>query len=89
MNNITLDTYPDQFTSFDEFIESDDYDNTQRLFTVPLAWLADYVINIWHMVLDDFFKNCTWDDTWQLYEMAKAEGVLVSERIVKRGQDNV
>ena len=81
---ITLDTYPDSFNSLEEFIECEDYDNEVRYFTIPMSWLADYVLHTWYMELDQFFKECTWDDTWQLYEMAKAEGVLISERIAKK-----
>ena len=84
MNAITLDTYPDQFDAQDVFIESQDYDDQKRLFVVPITWVADYVLNTWGMTLNDFFKTCTWDDNWQLYEMAKQKGLLISERIERR-----
>lgn len=81
---ITLDTYPDRFTSTDEFIESDDYENEVRYFVVKTSWLASYAFNTWGLTLDDFLEGNTWDDNWQLYEMAKQTGNLISERIEKR-----
>ena len=84
MNTITLDTYPDMFTDYDEFIENEDYDNQKREFGVKIAWMADYVSHTWGMTLDDFFKTNTWDENWQLYEMAQRNGALVFERIVER-----
>ena len=84
MNCITLETYPDCFDNYEEFIENENYDSEKRLFSVPITWLADYVLNTWGMTLDDFFKENTWDDDWQIYEMAKQKGILYNEIIVGR-----
>ena len=84
MNIITLDTYPDAFTPQGDFIENPDYDKQKRLFVVPIVWLADYVLHTWGYTLDEFFKLNDWDENWQLYEMAKEQKVLVSERTVER-----
>lgn len=81
---ITLDTYPDLFTSYGDFIENEDYDSELRLFVVKTTWLASYVFNTWGLTLDDFFKENTWDDNWQIYETAKETGNLISERVERR-----
>ena len=48
-------------------------------FEIPKNWLID-VLN---ERLEDFLDRYTWDETWFIYEMAKANNVLICENEVE------
>ena len=87
MNNashetITYGTYPDMFTDYENMIENEDYDIQMREITVPTAWAKEWVQEHCDMSLDEYENEYTWDDSIQMYEDAKAEGVLISTEII-------
>ena len=85
---ITLDTYSD--LRFEDGSENTNYDLELREFTVPFRWVAEEFrfdnfgaeaeCDLEYFLLEQY----TWDDTFWLYERAAADGVIISERIVRR-----
>lgn len=82
---ITLETYPPMFTV--DGCENPFYDEELTEFTVPYRWLSELYQEepSGDFDLDFFLTNeYTWDDTYSIYERAKADEVIVKERIVSR-----
>lgn len=79
---ITYGTYPDMFTDYENMVENEDYDVQMREITVPTAWAKEWVKDHCDMTLDEYENEYTWDDSIQMYEDAKAEGVLISTEII-------
>ena len=69
---------------YDKGIENENYDNEIRVFSVPMQWALNYISKHLHMTLDEFKNEYTWDDTWQMYEMALDEEEIVSNTIIGR-----
>lgn len=84
MKAVVLETYPDMFTDYEEGIENEEYDNQSRWITVPMGWAAGWVYIQYRMGLDEFLGEYTMDDTYKMYEDAKADGVLLNEKITDR-----
>ena len=81
MKTVTYDTYPDVFTDYESLIENENYDNETRFIEIPEAWAKEWVVKNGFPTLDSFNLEYTYDTTWQMFDDATAEGVLVSERI--------
>ena len=82
---ITLETYAPMYTV--DGYENSFYDEELTEFTVPYAWLLNEfnADNFGCEDLTGFLLNTyDWDDTYFLYERARADKVIVRERIVKR-----
>jgi hypothetical protein len=74
MRSIELCTFPD-----------DDRDYC-KYFEVPKDWLIDVLERLDNMNerkgvdLENFLDNYVWDETWFIYELAKAKGKLIMEQ---------
>lgn len=72
MKSIGLCTFPD-----------DDRDYC-KYFEVPKDWLID-VWEKWnnnkrYIDLEEFLDNYVWDETWFIYNLAKGNGALITEK---------
>lgn len=83
MNNFTIETYPPMFSDYDNYIENEDYDDTIRVFSVPKQWAVDWIKHSGY-TLDEFLQEYTWDETYEMYEDANSEAVIISEWIEER-----
>lgn len=81
MNTVTYETYPDMFLDDNCTIENENYDNETRYFEIPEEWAKEWVVKNGFLSLNIFNSEYIWDHTWQMWEDAIKEGVLVSERI--------
>ena len=84
MKYATFDTYPPMFIDYGEFIENDRYDDTLRWFVVPKLWAVDFISRFFGMKFEEFMRNYTWDDTFQMYECAMQDNQIVSDYIMDR-----
>lgn len=90
MNTMTFETYPDMMIDYERNIENEHYDEQLRYFTVPEKWGNEWIgkflegVGLENLGYDYFVSLYTWDDTWQMYEDAVKDGVLVEEHIESR-----
>ena len=84
LKTVTYDTYSDMFTDDKHMIENENYDNEIRWFEVPEEWANKWVKEHGFSGFEEFDNEYTWDDSIQMYEDAKAEGVLISTEIDQR-----
>lgn len=75
----------DTFIPFDDKHYDDDnyFDTHIMLFEVPLDWVERYLEGIGYTI-ESFNDEYTWDDTWQMYESACVDDVIVYENVVER-----
>ena len=83
--NVTYDTYPNTMLDYDKCIENPNYDNECRIFTVPKAWAENWIHKNFNESIDVFDNEFTYDDSYQMYEQALHDGVLIEEHIVSYG----
>ena len=79
-----FDTYPEMFLDYDAMVENPAYDYQTRWFEVPSDWAESFIAE-WaserNRNPDEWGDVYDWDDTWFMYEMADADGVIVKEWI--------
>lgn len=78
---ISLTTYPPTMSDYENEVENANYDNEVRSIVVPRKWAEAFVTREFGVTFDDFLRECTWDETFQMYEAAEADGVLVMTEI--------
>lgn len=83
MGTIVFLTYPPALKDYDKWIENDEYDNQLRAFEVPIWWASEFVFITWRMGLADFIDEYTWDDSYEMYLQAAADGIVISEKITE------
>ena len=84
-DTITFDTYPDMFTDYENMIENENYDNELRLFTVPRDWATEWIRKHCDgITLEEFEYVYDWDWSYQMYEDALTEGVIIEEHMEER-----
>ena len=82
--NVTYETYPDMFTDHENLIENENYDDEIRFFEIPEEWADGWAKEHGFTGLDEFNNEYTWDITYDMWEDAKAKGILISEHIDSR-----
>lgn len=83
-STITFETYSDMFTDYDEYIENENYDDEERVFTVPKDWAIIWIRENCEMSLEEFLDEYTSDDTNDMYCAAILDDVLIEEHIEAR-----
>lgn len=79
-------TYPDMFTDYENGIENENYDHEMRVIEVPMDWASMWVRTRYGMSLDEYENEYDYNDSFQMYEDAMRDGVLISEKIVPEGR---
>lgn len=84
MGTIVFLTYPPMMEDYERGIENVEYDHQLRSFEVPVWWAVDFIFITWRMSLEEFLEVYTWDDTYDMYEQAYNDGIIVREEIIER-----
>lgn len=83
--DVTFETYPDMFTDYENGVENENYDHEYRSFTVPRVWATIWIRQYCDgITLAEFENVYEWDWSYQMYENALAEGVIIEEHIEER-----
>lgn len=81
---LNIETYPDMMSDYENDIENPDYDSTIRVIKVPMSWAVKWIDETYEMTYDEFMEEYDWDMTYEMYESAVSDGVLIGETIVNR-----
>lgn len=79
----TIETYPPMFSDYGNHVENEEYDDTLLWFSVPKQWALKW-ITADGTTFDEFMSTYTWDMTFEMYQDATAEKVIISEEIKDR-----
>lgn len=78
MKTCCYETYPDMYLDYENDIENDNYDFEKKLFKIPLVWAENYIRNEHGITIGEFDDTYDWDDTYEMYEQAIKENVIIS-----------
>ena len=79
---LTIETYPDYWD--EDGNDNYNYDDTLKVFSVPMQWAVDWIQKECEMTFDQFMEEYDWDDTLAMFESAYDNNVLIKEWIEPR-----